>query len=363
MTPTTTALPLKTLQAGRAAAALAVTAFHLSLMMGEGRYGGDAVLGDWTALGKLGVDFFFVLSGFVMMHAHRTHIGQPTAWPAYAWSRVVRVYPVYWLYLTLFVAMVNLGIGQSATLPAGGLEWLSAYTLIRFSPADPPLYVAWTLFHEITFYALFGLLILHRGLGTAALAAWVLLCLWQFQDVGVRPPDAWLTYTALPNMNFLLGMGAHWLWRRGHAGWPALIAGLGLLVAMPTMELLQLPGGTLGVALGCALLVAGACALERQHPARWPRALLAIGDASYSLYLLHLPLSGLVLKGLVGSGARYLLGGVGSFLVTMAATTWLAWLAYRLIEEPLIRWLKTRGPRVYPRTRAGLAGSTVRRGL
>ena len=240
---------------------------------------------------------------------------------------------------------------------------MSAYSLLRLSPADQPLYVAWTLFHEIAFYALFGLLILHRGVGTVALAVWALVCLWQFQDVGVLPPDAWLTYTALPNLHFLLGMAAHWLWRRGHAGWLALLAGLGLLVAMPASGLLQRPGGTLGVGLGCALLVAGACALERRHPARWPRALLAVGDASYSLYLLHLPVSGLLLKVLVGSGLRPLLGGLGSFAATMAATAWLAWLAYHFIERPLLHWLKVCGPQIRVKRRPGLARSTIRPGL
>ncbi len=354
---------LQSLQVGRAVAALGVTAFHLSLMMGEARYGGEAVLGDWTALGKLGVDFFFVLSGFVMMHVHREHIGQPGAWPAYAWSRVVRVYPVYWLYLTLFVGMVGAGIGQSATFPASAAEWLSAYSLLRFSPADQPLYVAWTLFHEIAFYALFGLLILHRGLGPLALSAWALLCLWQFQDVGTLPPDAWLTYTALPNLHFLLGMGAHWLWRGGHAGWLALLAGAGLLVAMPVSGLLQQPGGGLGVGAGCALVLAGACALERRHAMRWPRALLAIGDASYSLYLLHLPLAGLVLKVLTGSGARQSMGGLGSFALTMVATSCLAWLAYHWVEAPLLRWLKAQGPRARAARRQTLATSTVRHGM
>ncbi len=342
--------PLQALQAGRALAALAVTAFHLSLMMGEPRYGGEAVGARWTEFGKLGVDFFFVLSGFVMMHVHRQHIGQPAAWPAYAWARFTRVYPVYWLYLTLFVAMVGAGIGRAADFPQGPAEWLSAYSLLRFSAADQPLYVAWTLFHEIAFYALFGVLILHRGWGIAALAGWALLCLWRFQDVGQLPPDAWLTYTALPNLYFLLGMGAEWLWRRGHAGLVTLLAGAVLVVGVPATGLIRWPGGALAVAVGCAWLLAGACALERRHGLRAPRALLAVGDASYSLYLLHLPLSGLALKLLWAGGVAPAIGGLATFALVMTATAWLSWLAYRWVEAPMIRWLKARGPARAPRT-------------
>ena len=68
---------LASLQAGRALAALAVVAFHLSIMMGEDRYGGVPVFGAATRYGYLGVDYFFVLSGFIIAHVHGRDIGRP----------------------------------------------------------------------------------------------------------------------------------------------------------------------------------------------------------------------------------------------------------------------------------------------
>lgn len=333
------------IQAGRALAALGVTAFHLSIMMGEARYGGEVVLGRWTALGKLGVDFFFVLSGFILMHVHRQDIGRPAAWGGFLWRRAVRVYPVYWVYLSVFIAMVSSGLGQAASTPLNWRDWLSAYSLLRFSAADTPLYVAWTLFHELVFYGLFGILILSRFWGWVALAAWALLCLSQFHYPGQGLPDAWGTYTSLANLYFLLGMAAHEAWRRRWTGLAVLMLGLAMFLVPPMTDSEQTGWGPMAMAIGCAMVLAGACQLDQDRRFRWPRSLLALGDASYSLYLLHLPLSGLLLKAILASGLRDRLGGAAAYALTLSLTAALAWLAYRAVEAPLLRGLRKWGPR------------------
>lgn len=347
---------LAPVQVGRALAALAVAAFHLSLMMGEPRYGGEAVLARWTALGKLGVDFFFVLSGFILMQVHRQDIGHPEAWRGYVRRRLLRVYPVYWVYLTGFVVLVGMGVGRWADMPTRALEWASAFTLLRFTAADPPLYVAWTLFHEVAFYAMFSLLLLHRTLGWVALAGWGLLCLSQFHYAGEVKPDAWGTYTAMPNVYFLFGMAAQWLWQRRQAGMPVLLAALALLLALPATGALASRWGPLAMACAFALLLAGACQFDRAHRIIWPRALQTLGDASYSLYLLHIPLSGLLLKGVAAASWLQGLPGLLRFALVLGATASLSVAAYRGVEAPLGRWLRHRAhPRSGKQAVAALA--------
>ncbi|WP_156831373.1 hypothetical protein [Pseudochrobactrum sp. AO18b] len=53
-----TQLQRKSLQQGRGLAAMAVVAFHLSLLLGSSRYLNDAVFLNFTHRGNLGVDFF-----------------------------------------------------------------------------------------------------------------------------------------------------------------------------------------------------------------------------------------------------------------------------------------------------------------
>jgi exopolysaccharide production protein ExoZ len=65
------------IQSCRGLAAIAVAAFHLSIDVGDHRYLGHQILRWLTWRMNLGVDFFFVLSGFIILLAHEKDIGQP----------------------------------------------------------------------------------------------------------------------------------------------------------------------------------------------------------------------------------------------------------------------------------------------
>ena len=106
-------------------------------------------------------------------------------------------------------------------------------------------------------------------------------------------------------------------------------------------------------------MLAGLCAMDLQatrRPAwlRWPSAWLAVGDASYSLYLLHLPLSGLLLKVFASSGA---LPPRAMYLVVLALVIVLSWLAYAGVERPLVQGLRRWCPAPRPASDAAEARS------
>jgi exopolysaccharide production protein ExoZ len=335
---------LKCLQAGRALAALAVVAFHLSGAFGDARYGGRPVGHQFTRHGNLGVDFFFVLSGFIILNAHMKDVGQPTRWGTYLWRRFSRVYPIYWIYLAVFCLLIVFGAGQVAHTPSYANAWFSAFSLIRFSPDAPPLPVAWTLFHEVAFYALFSLLILNRWAGIVSLAAWAITCTALYHYTGESGYSAWQVYTSAYNLEFFCGMAAYALYRRARNPWVLLGAGVVVLaVACVLAEGFgRVEHGLFGVGFGLGIAGATIAETRGQFPNSAP--LVALGGASYSLYLIHVPIVGALLK--LASFARLTttLPAAVVWWMVYIATVAVAYLAWILLEEPL--QLKLRfGPR------------------
>ena len=86
---------LTTLQAGRGIAALLVVLYHASGLFSSNKYWQTIVLKGVFGFGFAGVEYFFVLSGFIMLHVHRKDIGKPAALVSYFRKRIERIYPAY----------------------------------------------------------------------------------------------------------------------------------------------------------------------------------------------------------------------------------------------------------------------------
>lgn len=337
---------LNTLQAARAVAALCVAAFHLSITMAEARYGGEAAFGEYTgALG--GVRFFFVLSGFILLIAHARDIapagaplrGRFAAWRRYLWRRAIRIYPIYWLYTLVFSVLVAAGVGAHAKIPATLADWITSITLIRFTSAQPPFTVAWSLFHEIAFYVVFSILVLHRRAGIACFVAWAVACLAIYS--APLPPErtAFAVYTAAYNLYFVLGMLGWWLWRRGGSGIAELAVGAATVAAATALVWSGQPGYLLMMG-GFAVLLAGLVKREAAGKVRVPGWLVAVGNASYSLYLIHEHVATLLLKIAIRTGVYAQVGAQVTYLLVLAGTTCVGVAAYRVIEGPLLSVLR-----------------------
>lgn len=228
----------------------------------------DAVM----SRGYLGVDFFFVLSGFIILSAHRQDAQTAKAFWDYAVKRFLRVFPPYWPIGVLM--LVAYAVVPKVSLSSRDISTLSSLTLLpaRGAPALP---VAWTLIHEVLFYAIFSVFFVSPRLLGGLVFAWVLAIL-TLTPVG--PCTARLLSPL--NLSFVMGMGVALIpWRR--YGWALIETGAVLLVCAVEVfgESRPLSG------LAFALMVWGAVSLPTRLA--FPTAL---GDASYALYLVHNPL-------------------------------------------------------------------------
>jgi exopolysaccharide production protein ExoZ len=324
---------INSLQVSRCMAALAVVVHHASLST-------NAFVGDIPAawlrlfdLGAYGVDFFFVLSGFIIMHAHLDEGDQISRIGPYFFKRLTRIFPAYW--------PVGLGLlALYAMLPdlsASGGRTFSALSSVLLLPAEQPpaLSVAWTLVHELIFYIIFILWFISRS------AFWIGLLLWvtaiAVAQVG-GGAAGWLRYPlSILNIEFMIGVLAAMAYRRGMSRTIAsiLVATGGFLVVTMLLMLysVQLRGeARLALALGLGMLMLGLALRERAQTIAWPALLLALGNASYSLYLVHSPLLSVTQRVAGKLGVNWPLGLVAGVLVSVVC----GWLYYLAVERPVL---------------------------
>jgi len=340
-----------TVQALRAAAALLVVLYHAFEMWGQ-RIDPAAPGVNWSN-GAAGVDIFFVISGFVMVISSRRLADRPRAWLAFLGHRVVRIVPLYWLLTTAkiigVVLLPGLVLRTSLDFNFIAASYLFLPVVDTAGHFRPVLPVGWTLTYEFLFYLLFAaalalradvIRVLAPGLGLIAAAALV-------RD------GSWPAWTILFNtivLEFVFGVAlARWT-LRGFRLHPAIatalvVAGFAVILAAPmgSEPLRVLTWGVPAFAI-----VAGAVSLEPLVAGALPRWMLALGDASYSIYLSHgfvLPTLMLLIGGFVSSN----LWAEGMTIVLCLVVSSIAgWIVFFLVENPMLLLLR-RGTDRLPR--------------
>lgn len=340
---------LQWLQCARAIAALLVVLYHAAFRS-EAISGSGGVAADYLKYGNTGVDLFFVISGFIIMHAHKGDIGNSAALPRYVYRRITRIYPLYWV---VFIAVLPLYF----LVPTAGQGWQTQWQsvvggfLLLPTPPKPIIGVAWSLLLEMIFYTFFAIAIVWKRWGFALLAAWLLVC-------GMRAE--WLFKENYPLSQFF----SHYFTAFGIG---MLVCSLSLKVSMNRGTALIVVGGLvfagsfyagvyygadhvqrpiwLDVGFWCAsgFLVAGSVAPDLSQ-AKSPAWLSYLGDASYSMYLTHW-LAGWAIERLVLKflGANVLPFSV-SFALIASSMLLVGVLSYRWLEQPLAAFTRGRAP-------------------
>lgn len=334
---------LNSLQSCRATAAILVVLFHASGSIFDlPKYFAHKPYGRLFDFGFAGVDFFFVLSGFIMMHVHAADIGNPRALGAYLWKRFSRIYPAYWVVLAAIVPVYFLvpsfGAGHERD---PDVLWRSV--LLYPHPENRVvLCVAWTLVYEVFFYLIFGVLILSKRLGIAVLVLWlagVIAYPWQ---------SAWLSGFVFNNMNlrFAAGIGVALFLARRQVPCPRLIAGTGVAIFLIT-GLFEAYDGPLstwtqaaGYTIGSALALAGLVQAERSGLLQPPPWLAYLGDASYSIYLVHFLGLSILAKLAVAIHLDRIVPSMVLFWLLVAGAIAIACAFHHLVEHPIHHWAK-----------------------
>lgn len=308
----------------------------------------------------MGVDIFFIISGFIMAYLTRTSFGVPGAPGRFLIRRALRVAPIYYVFTTLLVAAAWLMPERFTSAAYGFAQIAASYGFIPWpGPLGvfPVLSLGWTLNYEMMFYAAFAAALLFpRRIGLAGLAvAFVALALC---NRSISADQVQLKFWSDPIIvEFLLGVAIAELYLRGvrvGPGTGALMVAAGFAYAALLAGAEWRPSHRLfSIGPGAALIVAAAVLVTARPRISWAERQFAVaGDASYALYLSH-PFS-IKLLSLVWIKAGLPAGWSFVVLACLAAIT-----VSVAVHFTLERWLGRLGAALIRRPRAVAGGATA----
>lgn len=336
------------LQALRAIAALLVVDSHALELVQARLHRHD---GFWIN-GAAGVDLFFVISGFVMMLSAESLRSAVRPARRFLWARLLRIAPMYWAATTLKVAILLLAPGLAAHSLHSTWHVAASYLFLpSYSDTGDPypvLVVGWTLNLEMLFYGIFTLALWRRArvltaVAPALIALYLAGVLWP--GIGTFGRGAALLALANPLvLEFLFGVALGRLVLSGRLRLERLAPAL-LMLGFAAL-LLALPGPPamrpFRWGLPALAIVAAALALESRLRRHVPGWLLTLGDASYSIYLVHglvLPVLALgVMRLPVSDAVLKLIVVVAALLASALAGV----LVYCYLERPVTVWVRDR---------------------
>jgi exopolysaccharide production protein ExoZ len=326
---------LLSVQYARGVAAVGVLLFHA--------FNDASVTGYPEQVLQAGVDLFFVISGFIMwVTTHQSKTGPRQ----FLGKRVRRIVPLYWLFTALAV-LIAVGAPQLGKSTNAEHAIASFFFLPAISPAshlpEPVLAPGWTLNHEMVFYLIFALALTlsspRRRLAAVAGVNVVLVVL----GLLTHGPLVLSFYSNPIILEFVFGVFVGWAYTSGYrlsrpVSGALVLTGTAVMVGCAaawgqTVMLRVLLWG-----VPAAVIILALALTENSAPVKRLRSWQLLGDASYSIYIVH----GVALSALLSIVNH--LGAPRMLMIPVGApiAIGLGLGVYRYIERPMTDYLRRR---------------------
>lgn len=309
---------------------------------------------------RLGVDVFFILSGFILTHVYLQG-DRPPDYGRFLAARFARIYPAH-----LFILLAMLGLVLAAPLLGVGLEqgrfnpldfagtlllvqaWFPRETLVLWNGPSWSLSAEWFAYLAFPAYAALALRLRARPWVIIGLAVIVFVALdafyrAQFGRVLPRAEDSLGILRIVPE--FLYGIGLYYLGQRWTPSPRAAVVGvLGATAAL--LVLMQIGADDRFIVAAAGPFILSLALLAKADVRSFlshPLALFA-GEASFALYLVHIPILMVwrnAAQALTGLPGNYLMG-VGELTMMLVLTLAAAAAIHVFVEQPGRRWLRLR---------------------
>ncbi|MCJ9729389.1 acyltransferase [Bradyrhizobium sp. PRIMUS42] len=313
------------LQVARALAALVVAYYHSFAIFSTWPLANFFPIPGLKEHGYLGVNFFFAISGYVISLVCDKDNFSVREFLA---RRFFRLYPVYWCVVLAAILVKLLGVSLPRQIEL--IPILYSMTLLPHEGSDSFMIipVAWSLEFEIMFYLLAALVVpFLRIWGLAAVLA--CLIVWAY----AAPPEIFTFHLVRTlHSDFLAGVLAYLLRKPLRYIPPLVLIPCGLFGYYCAVVLLVPFSGSLG-----GLLAVSALANAKWRWDRWPlRLLVRVGDASYSMYLLHWVMIYVFVTVIAKIGVPPAWSAEPIRFAFLGVCCWLSFQAFRYIERPMI---------------------------
>lgn len=336
--------------------ALGVVLFHLQLTWSWPTL-------EWTGFierSRLGVDVFFILSGFVLTHVYARQVeAGGFDYRRFLIARIARIYPAHIIILLGMggVALVAMALGEQFDPKSYSLlgflqtallihAWFPTTELVEWNGPSWSLSAEWAAYLLFPLFLAVGMMLQKRPLVLLAIAVALFLALDELYRTLMRDELLHAEFNLgvlriAPT--FIGGIGLYMLAAKVRPGRSTSIvfavttvAAMAILMHLRADQRLIVAMSGM-VVLGLAWLSAAAV----DGPLKWP-ALLFLGEASYAIYLLHLPLI------TVWKNARAILfGGDSTYVMPMGEAALLATviilggcLIHAVMERPARLWIR-----------------------
>ncbi len=308
-----------------------------------------SVLNNVYSHGALAVQLFWVISGFVFMHVYRD---RSITFRKFWLLRIARLYPLHFVTLLIVALLQAANWYILGTWQIYGNNDFRHFLLQLFFASNWSTHSfglsfngpIWSVSIELISYALFffGLGILKR-FGLPAAAGLCILFAYLSGASWFDPP-LMRKITLVCASFFFFGSGLYFLFLSccGRSGVTAFyVAGIALASGLALAW--NLPNVALAAASGALILIA---AYMDSSASRAPDGLKSVGEISYSLYLVHVPLQILFLTCIdfVVPGYREFANSHWLLPIYFIISCVVARLAYRCFEVPAGQYIRNKIP-------------------
>jgi exopolysaccharide production protein ExoZ len=303
-------------------------------------------------LGSMGVQTFFVISGFIMFHTSYNDFGGLRSSLLFAEKRLIRIVPIYWAATLLAVFLSRFGENTYTTINL--LESLAfiPYVDPNGHLMQPVLGPGWTLNYEVFFYTLFAIALLApRRVGLPGL--FLVFIGIVAGGAGLKPlsdtsaPSTMLIFWSQPLiLLFATGVGIgviekHFRGRITHPFQVACIlvaSQVFICIAFKIPQDLPFPIAILFWIPGVLAVTACVFAVQASE-GRFEIIVERVGDASYSTYLFHIFILA-ALNRIIPLSSTFL--SVCYVLIALVGSNLVGLLIYSTIERPMTSFLRDR---------------------